>query len=146
MCKKIIYEKKYQQWFQDAGSPDINDTSKEAFSTGHASAEDFLSSLLEKAVFVLLPERVENVPSFVNLGIRIGEECLADTTILEYDDHVSVTYALQKNVPYIGLKELAFMADEASFQNDEDYIYVSFDYYTYATYKSGKRVFPPEIH
>lgn len=146
MCKRIIYEKKYQQWFQKAENPEVNTAVKETVPANYASAEDFFSKLLEKAVFVLLPERVEKVPSFINLAIRIGEGCLADTTIVEYENYISVTYALQKNVPYSysGLKKLAMMADEVSFQNDENNIYVSFDYYTYATYRSGKRVFPLE--
>lgn len=144
MYKRIIYEKKYQQWFQEAESAEVNTTSTEAVSARYASAEEFFDKILKKAVFVLIPERVEKVPSFINMAIRIGEACLADTTIVEYDNHVSATYALQKNVPYSVLKELALMADEASFHNDDNNIYVSFDYYTYATCKSGKRIFPPD--
>lgn len=146
MCKRIIYEKKYQQWFQEAENAEVNTTLKEAVSARYASAEDFFTNLLEKTVFMLLPERVEKVSSFINMAIQIGEGCLADTTIAEYDNHVSVTYAVQKNVPYSGLKELALISDEVSFQNDDKNIYVSFEYYLYATYKAGKRIFPPDIH
>lgn len=145
MCKKIIYEKKYQQWFQKAESADVKTSAKEGVSERYQNAEEFINKLLDKAVFILIPERVERVPAFINLAIRTGEACLADTTVVEYDHHISAIYALQKDIPYSAIKELALIADEASFHNDEQNIYVSFDYYTYATYKSGKRIFPPEL-
>lgn len=145
MYKKIIYEKKYQQWFQKAENADVETSAQEETPGRYHNAEEFIKKLLDKAVFILIPERVESVPAFINLAIRTGEACLADTTIVEYDNHISAIYTLQKDVPYSAIKELALIADEVSFRNDEQNIYVSFDYYTYATYKSGKRIFPPEL-
>ena len=67
---------------------------------------------------------------------------MADTTIIEYEDRISVTYAMQKEEPYDGLGELATMADEMRLNTSESSICISFDFYTYAIYRSGERVFP----
>lgn len=70
---------------------------------------------------------------------------MVDTTIIEYEDRISATYAMRKIEPYDGLGKLATMADEMRFTDDDNNIHVYFDYNTYATYQAGKRIFPPEI-
>ncbi len=145
MNSKIIYEKKYQHRFQEIENEATHNFSKESFPLPNVNVDDFINSLFAKSVVVLLPERVEKVPALMKMAIKIGDGCMADTTIVEYEDHFSITYALQKGEPYSELKELVAMVDEMRFRNDENSIYVSFDYYTYATYRAGKRIIPPEI-
>lgn len=74
----------------------------------------------------MIPERVEKVPIFITLAIQNGERWMVDTTIIEYEDRISVTYAMQKGEPYDEMGELATMADEMRFADDDKNIYVSF--------------------
>lgn len=144
MKSKIIYEKKYQHRYQEIENEAMKNVSEEQIPNLSINSDGFIHKLLENTVFVLLPERVEKIPDFVNLAIQIGDRCMADTTIVEYEDRISVTYAMHKEEPYSGLKKLVAMADELRLRNDESSIYISFDYYTYATYRAGERIFPLE--
>lgn len=145
MSSKIIYEKKYQHCFQEIEKEIAKSTTDKSIPTHHIDANDFIKKTFEKAVFVLIPERVEKVPIFIALAIQNGERWMADTTIIEYEDRISVTYAMQKEEPYDGMGELATMADEMRLNSNEINICISFDYYTYATYQDGKRIFPSAI-
>ncbi|MGM9628920.1 MAG: hypothetical protein ACI3V4_12685 [Faecousia sp.] len=139
MYKRIIYEKKYRHLIEEANSAEPQEAR-----TSYADAEAFCQKIRNETVYIVLPERVENAPFFIELAKQTGEALQIDTSIVEYDNYISVTYALQKGVPYDGLKELIELVDEMSFQNDEHHVFISFDYYTCATYRAGQRVFPPE--
>lgn len=91
---------------------------------------------------MLIPERIERVPVFITLAIQNGERWMVDTTLIEYEDRISVTYAMQEEEPYDGVGELATMADEMRLNTGESNICISFDFYTCAIYRSGERVFP----
>ena len=62
MNSKIIYEKKYQHRFQEIENEANKKTSEGSIPTHHIDANDFLKRTFEKAVFVLIPERVEKSP------------------------------------------------------------------------------------
>lgn len=89
-----------------------------------------------------MPERMETLPTFLDTAKNIGEQYELDTTIMGYDDNVTVSYALQIDVPYSCFNRILTLADELSVQPERDKIIVSLTYYTYATYCGGRKINP----
>ena len=92
-----------------------------------------------------MPERMEMLPLFLDTTKEIGEANQVDTTIMEYNDYVMVSYGFQIDVPYQCLKRILTLADELSVQPVKDKIIVSLTYYTHATYCGGRKIHPLDI-
>lgn len=142
MLGELIYEKKYQNPWEESAfftSPDEAEPSPQALGEIERVSP---KKLIESTVQVLMPERMETLPTFLDTAKNIGEQYELDTTIMGYDDNVTVSYALQIDVPYSCFNRILTLADELSVQPERDKIIVSLTYYTYATYCGGRKINP----
>ena len=143
MDSSIIFEKKYSQFIQECcdNAPAADQVLSAAAITGGDSSA-YVRNLLEQAVCVLIPERVEKRNYFIELAKEIAEAYLIDIVIKERKDRIMVAYTLDCDASFSCLKPLIQLADDLSLQNGTDSVLISLDYYTHATYRSGIRVLP----
>lgn len=73
---------------------------------------------------------MENLPKFLDTAKEIGDQYEVDTTIMENDNRITVSYTLQMDVPYVNLKQILMSADELSVQSQNDKILLTLAYYT----------------
>lgn len=145
MSSKLIYEKKYPNPWENSDfftSPDEEEPLQ-----GITQEPEKISprKLIESTVLVLMPERMEKLPMFLDTAKEIGEQYEIDTTIMEHDDQVAVSYALQIDVPYQCLKQILTLADGLSVQLENDKVLLTLAYYTHATYCGGRRITPLDV-
>lgn len=143
MDSSIIYEKKCSQLIQECCNnvSAANQAISAAIITdGDSSA--YVRDLLEQAVCVLIPERVEKRNYFIELAKEIAEAYLIDIVIKERNDRITVIYTLDCDAGFSCLKPIIQLSDDFSFRNGTDAVLISLDYQTHATYFSGKKVFP----
>lgn len=145
MDSSIIFEKKYSQFIQECCNniPAADQVLSAAAITGGDSSAYF-RNLLEQAVCILIPERVETRNYFIELAKEIAEAYLIDIVIEERKDRITVTYTLDCDAGFSCLKPLIQLADDLSFQNGADSILILLDYYTHAMYRNGIRISPDE--
>lgn len=139
---ELIYEKKYPMPWEESDfftSSDENETSLQVLEEVERTSP---KKLIESTVQVLMPERMEKLPLFLDTAKKIGEQYELNTTIMRYDDNVTVSYVLQIDVPYSCFKRILMLADELSVQPEKDKIVVSITYYTHATYCGGRKINP----
>lgn len=143
MDSTILFEKKYSQFIQDCcnGVPENHSESSAVTITGGNSSA-YIGNLLENAVCVLIPERIEKRNYFIDLAKEIGEAYLIDIVIKVLNDRITVMYTLDCDASFHCLKPIIQLADEFSFHNRKDAVAISLDYYTHATYYSGHQVLP----
>lgn len=143
MDSSIIYEKKHSQFIQEClnNVPSADTASLAAKITGDDSYK-YVRNLLENSVCVLIPERMEKRQYFIDLAKEIAEAYLIDIIIKERNNRITVTYTLDCDAGFICLKPIIQLADELTFQNGNNAVLISLDYYTHVTYHQGKIVNP----
>lgn len=142
MSNGIIYEKKYSHLLKEIEDIPIPEEEKHSSTISHGDAAACARRLLENTVCVLQPERMERLSFFIDTAKDIGDLYLIDTTIIEHENRVSVTYSMLCDASYQCLKRIILLADDLRFQSENDAILISLDYYTHATYCSGRRISP----
>lgn len=131
MASEPIYEKKY---------PNPWDEDEPLESIPQEAAAVSARKLIESTVQVLMPERMELLPHFLETAKEIGERYEIDTSIMEYDDSVTVSYVLQIDVPYACLMRIITLADELSLLPKTDTVTLTLTYFTHATYCGGRKL------
>lgn len=142
MLGELIYEKKYPNPWEESSfftTPDEAEPSPQVLGEIERVSS---KKLIESTVQVLMPERMETLPVFIDTAKEVGEQYELDTTIMGYDYNVTVSYALQIDVPYSCFKRILTLADELSVQPERDKIIVSLTYYTHTTYCGGRKIDP----
>lgn len=142
MLSKLIYEKKYPNPWADSDFCTSPDKEKALQGIPQEPVKILSRKLIGSTVQVLMPERMEELPLFLNTAKEIGERYEIDTTIMEHDNQVTVSYAPQMDVPYEGLKQILTLADELSVQSQNDKVLLTLAYYTHATYSRGRKITP----
>lgn len=139
MDSSILFEKKYSQFIQSA----LNSDGTEQHEDGPSiNTDDYVRKLITESVCVIMPERMEERNYFIDLAKEIAEAYLIDIVIKERKDRITVTYTLDYEGGLSCLKPIIQLADEITFQNGENTVLISLDYYTHAIYRQGKKVIP----
>ena len=144
MSSELIYEKKYPNPWEDSDFFTAPDEEVPLHGIPQEPAKFLPRELIENTVQVLMPERMENLPKFLDTAKEIGDQYEIDTTIMESDNRITVSYTLQMDVPYVNLKQILMSADELSVQSQNDKILLTLAYYTCATYFRGRKIAPPD--
>ena len=102
----------------------------------------FCKQLLGSTVRVIMPDRVENSGFFIAMAKEIAEYYKMDTVITEHEDRLSAEFCINCDDTYAGLKQIIEFSDDICFRCDNGDVILSIIYYTYATYRSGKKIKP----
>lgn len=145
MSNELIYEKKFPNPWEDKDFFTAPDEAEPTLNVLKETERDSARKLIESTVQVLMPERMEELPMFLDTAKEIGERYEIDTTIMEHDDQVAVSYTLQIDVPYQRLKQILTLADELSVQSQNDKVLLTLAYYTHATYSRGRKITPLDV-
>ncbi len=132
----IVYEKK----FTHIPEP-TDDEIANAFNP-NVDLSSFSKQLLESAVRVIMPERIEKCDFFITTAAKIAEYYQIDTIVREYENHLSAEFRVDFNNTYSGLKVIFDFADDICFQYEDGAVILCVSYYTHATYRSGERILP----
>lgn len=138
----IIHERKYGDILRKLSEQGKDGENYLSSTFSESSPEEYAKTLLSNAVSVVIPERVEGKVKFIEAAKEIGAEYLIDLTISAFNNYITATYSLECNSDFHCLKKIISQADEISFQSDGDKVLLSLNYYTHATYLSGRKVSP----
>lgn len=139
MDNSILFEENYSQLIKSA----LYSAEAEQHEAGQSiNEDDYVRKLITESVCVIMPERIEGRDYFIDLAKEIAEAYLIDIVIRERKDRITVTYTLDYEAGFSCLKPIIQLADELIFQNREDHVFISLDYFTHATYCSGRVVCP----
>lgn len=142
MSDDIIYERKYGDILRKLSEQGIGDKDTLSPVVNRDTAGEYARALLSNTVRVIMPERLEGKVKFIETAKEIEAEYLIDLTISAFDNYITATYSLECNADFHCLKKIISQADEISFQSDGDKVLLSLNYYTHATYLSGRKVSP----
>lgn len=143
MDSSIIFEQKYSQFIHNiCNDVPENYTEISAVTITGRDSSAYIKNLLENAVCVLIPNRMEKRNYFINLAKEIAEAYLIDIVIKEHHDRITVLYTLEYDASFHCLKPIIHLADEFSFHEGKEAVLISLEYYTHATYQSGHKVLP----
>ncbi len=143
--EKVIYEKQYPKIslndLEEMLEAD-NDFPEEE--EEHLTHEEIKRRLYAGVVYVSLPDRQNNVTTFVKLAIKLSVLYEMDIRIVEHMPTVSVTYYFDRGACFGFLKEIIAMSDDIAFLTNikEHEIAMTLDYYTHAVYRHGKQFRP----
>lgn len=108
-----------------------------------SDSKSYFKKIFENTVMVMIPERIEGREMFIDAAKEMGEFYQIDIVITEHDDRISVTYSVDCGVNFRGLKKIISMADDLNFRSNEETVLLTLIYYTHATYRSGRKIYPP---
>ena len=138
----ILYEKKcphlkaedYDHIYEEAINHTLEDVKRDSAA--------MCKRVFESTVRVMMPERVENIGHFVDMAKELAEFYEIDTTVTEYEDRIVASFDVNSYCTFSGLKKIILFSDDIGFQYDGERIILSIIYYTYATYRSGRKITP----
>lgn len=139
---RIIYEKKFPHLTPNDYDQICEQADKDTVPRVRPLPPDFFKNIVENTVRVMMPERVENCGFFIAMAKEFAEENEIDTIITEYEDRYIAVFSIDCDSTTFGLKNIIDYADDIHLRSEDDTVTVSVIYYTYATYRSGKRISP----
>lgn len=138
----IIYEKRFSKLTMPDYIRILEESENELPSFKRQDSETFFQNLLKDLVRIVIPERIENCAFFISMAKQVAEHNEIDTVITEYEDRYAAKFYIGYDNTSFGLKELIEYSDTVNFGCEKECAVVSVNYYTHATYRSGKQITP----
>lgn len=144
MSGEIIYEKKYPCIDPVKKMEQIDQKLSKEPKKVIPPYQKMLRKIQVDTTYVLMPERIKASEEFIRTAIEVSKLYELDTRIERHLDHISVYYSFDCGGCLRDINRVFGMADQASFFRDvhgRD-ITVSLDFFTHATFRNGKIMFP----
>lgn len=139
---KIIYEKQFPKLTMMDYSKMLEETEKDLPSFQRQDSDTFFQNLLKDVVHIVIPDRIENCAFFISMAKQVAEHNEIDIVITEYEDRYVAKFYIGYDNTRFGLKELSEYSDTVNFGSENECAVICMNYYTHATYRSGKQVTP----
>lgn len=138
----VIYEKKFPEiLIEDDGI--FDDKKAESSDSYHPrDSAEICKRVFESTVHVIMPERVENIDYFVKMAQELAEIYEIDTTVTEYEDKLVASFIVNTYNTFSDFKKIILFCDGIGFRLDNDRIFFDLIYYTHATFRNGKMIYP----
>lgn len=140
---KIIYEKQFPKLTMMDYSKMLEETEKDLPSFKRQDSDTFFQNLLKDVVRIVIPDRIETCAFFISMAKQVAEHNEIDIVITEYEDRYVAKFHIGYDNMSFGLKELIEYSDTVNFGCENECAVICVNYYTQATYRSGKQ-FTPE--
>lgn len=144
MLGRVIFKKEYPRPVLEETEGGVGEKEIPAL-LNCSDGMDYLNRILEKTVYVLIPERREGRAVFIKESKNAADLYKLDIVITEYDSHITTALSVDYFVDVSELKEVILLADRVRFAVREEQVVLMLDYYTHATFRSGRRMPPFDL-
>lgn len=144
MSCKVVYEKHYPRNYPADDDPTLEEAKRAYRNHSFMDGESFLRKLYGETVRVLIPDRTEDLKKFLGAAKKVADYYEMDIIIKAFNDHYAISLHAEPYRSLFGMKTLVLLADNMEFSYEDNEMILTLNFYTHATYLSGRKISPCE--